>query len=218
MLLTLFLVQHHRPEERGVLPRAIRPRLQQAAPLAPLTASPPGKMALKTRGWQDYASINQKKKKRKKKKKPLERWIAVCTFLSPSSLPFLLSPYPPLSIKIHTQGIRCNTRRDPPYPDRSATQINRDQTALVALDKFHANGRRRRRGEREGKKKTGKTMKSDINLVSPCLWSVHTRTDQTRRLNGWALPSLLIFSLSRSHLLRNGNYTQTNPIAKCDNC
>lgn len=35
MLLTLFLVQHHRPEERGVLPRAIRgPRLQEAAPFA----------------------------------------------------------------------------------------------------------------------------------------------------------------------------------------
>lgn len=37
---TLFLVQHHRPEERGVLPRAIRPRLQQAAPLGLLRASP----------------------------------------------------------------------------------------------------------------------------------------------------------------------------------
>lgn len=38
---TLFLVQHHRPEERGVLPRAIRgPGLQQAAPLAPLYAAP----------------------------------------------------------------------------------------------------------------------------------------------------------------------------------
>jgi len=40
MVLTLFLVQHHRPEERGVLPRAIRPRLQQAAPLALLQAAP----------------------------------------------------------------------------------------------------------------------------------------------------------------------------------
>lgn len=40
MLLTLFLVQHHRPEERGVLPRAIRPRLQQAAPIGLLGASP----------------------------------------------------------------------------------------------------------------------------------------------------------------------------------
>lgn len=38
MLLTLFLVQHHRPEERGVLPRAIRPRLQEAAPLGLLGA------------------------------------------------------------------------------------------------------------------------------------------------------------------------------------
>lgn len=33
-ILTLFLVQHHRPEERGVLPRAIRPRLQEAGPFA----------------------------------------------------------------------------------------------------------------------------------------------------------------------------------------
>lgn len=40
LLLTLLLVQHHRPEERGVLPRAIRPRLQQAAPLRLFTASP----------------------------------------------------------------------------------------------------------------------------------------------------------------------------------
>lgn len=40
MLLTLFLVQHHRPEERGVLPRAIRPGLQEAAALGLLGASP----------------------------------------------------------------------------------------------------------------------------------------------------------------------------------
>lgn len=33
-ILTLFLVQHHRPEKRGVLPRAIRPRLQEAGPFA----------------------------------------------------------------------------------------------------------------------------------------------------------------------------------------
>lgn len=37
---TLFLVQHHRPGERGVLPRAIRPRLQRAAPLGSPQASP----------------------------------------------------------------------------------------------------------------------------------------------------------------------------------
>lgn len=33
-ILTLFLVQHHGPEERGVLPRAIRPRLQEAGAFA----------------------------------------------------------------------------------------------------------------------------------------------------------------------------------------
>lgn len=33
-ILTLFLVQHHGPKERGVLPRAIRPRLQEAGPFA----------------------------------------------------------------------------------------------------------------------------------------------------------------------------------------
>lgn len=55
-------------------------------------------------------------------------------------------------------------------------------------------------------------MKSDINLVSPVSNCAHTdRADaQTERLSS---PSLLIFSLSGSHLLRDSNYIQTNPIA-----
>lgn len=55
-------------------------------------------------------------------------------------------------------------------------------------------------------------MKSDINLVSPICNCAYTDGSdaQTERLSS---PSLLIFSLSRSHLLRNSNYIQTNPIA-----
>lgn len=55
-------------------------------------------------------------------------------------------------------------------------------------------------------------MKSDTNLVSPICNCAHTvgSDAQTERLSS---PRFLIFSLSRSHLLRNGNYIQTNPIA-----
>lgn len=120
--------------------------------------------------------------------KTLERWIAVCTFFS------LL-----LSIIIRKRNTVIYAARSP-YPDWTVMQINSDQTALVALDEFHAN-------------KKGKTMKSDINLVSPICNGAHTR--RRIRRSDWTaeLSSLLIFSLSRSHLLRKGNYIQTNPIA-----
>lgn len=103
MLLTLFLVQHHRPEERGVLPRAIRPRLQQAARLGLLTAAAPGN-GFETRGWLDYASINQKPWK--------------------DELPSARFSLSLLSINNNSNTeYALGTRGDPHYPDRSAVQI-----------------------------------------------------------------------------------------------
>ena len=191
MLLTLFLVQHHRPEERGVLPRAIRPRLQQAAPLAPLTASPPGKMALKTRGWQDYASINQKK--RKKKKNPGKMNCRLHGF--PPFSPFPPVSLPPINKNSHARNTVQYAARSP-YPDWSATQINRDQTALVALDKFHANGKRRRRGRgKKNRQNNEKRYKSSVALSVKCAHADGSDA-QTVRLSSPLALNTLSFSLS----------------------
>lgn len=94
MLLTLFLVQHHRPEERGVLPRAIRPRLQQAAPLR----SAPGN-GFETRGW-----LRLRLDQREKKKTGKTNWLLN---VSPLHLHLLL-----LSITIfHRRNAAINTTR-----------------------------------------------------------------------------------------------------------
>lgn len=176
MLLTLFLVQHHRPEERGVLPRAIRPRLQQAAPLGLLTASPGN--GFETRGWLDYASIKQN---------PGKMNCRLHVFFPPS-----------INNNSHTEYATYAARS--PFPDWTETRINSDQTALVALDKFHANKKKRQNNEKQ--------YKSSVAYVDLCTHGRNGRSDWTAELS-----SLLIFSPSRSHLLRNINYIQTNPIA-----
>lgn len=80
-ILTLLLVQHHGPEERGVLPRAIRPRLQEAGPFA----------LAQSCSWKT-ASKRAAAPTTPREIRTLERRIAVCT----RSCPPPVSPSSPI--------------------------------------------------------------------------------------------------------------------------
>lgn len=145
--LTLFLVQHHRPEERGVLPRAVRPRLQQGCTLRSAHSF--------SWKWLWNARLTSlhldghpppPKKRTPPPPPPLERWIVPCTFPPLSLL---------LSIIIHTRNAAINTTRTP-FPGWAGTQINRDHAAFVAFDKFHARKKKKKKKRGVTKKKRKK--------------------------------------------------------------
>lgn len=110
------------------------------------------------------------------------------------------SPLPPVSLlrinkNSHTRNTVQYAARSS-YPDWSATQINRDQTALVALDKFHANGRRRRRGRgKKNRQNNEKRYKSSVALSVKCAHADGSDA-QTERLSSPLALNILSFSLS----------------------